>query len=90
LRLLSIVCWPIHTQAPARIDLAGGWSDTPPISYEMGGEVVNVAVLLEEDEGCPIGARASILPGEPLVRLKGIHADGTSTVSDAAQRCIDA
>jgi hypothetical protein len=56
----------------------------------MGGEVVNVAVLLEEDEGCPIGARASILPGEPLVRLKGIHADGTSTVSDAAQRCIDA
>ena len=24
-------------EAPARIDLAGGWSDTPPIAYEYGG-----------------------------------------------------
>lgn len=26
-------------QAPARIDLMGGWSDTPPICYEFGGAV---------------------------------------------------
>lgn len=25
--------------APARIDIAGGWSDTPPICYELGGAV---------------------------------------------------
>ena len=23
-------------EAPARIDMAGGWTDTPPISYEAG------------------------------------------------------
>lgn len=32
--------------APARIDLGGGWSDTPPISYEVGGEVTNLAIRL--------------------------------------------
>ncbi|QYK49372.1 MAG: hypothetical protein KF838_05845 [Phycisphaeraceae bacterium] len=30
--------------SPARIDLAGGWSDTPPICHELGGTVVNAAV----------------------------------------------
>ena len=32
--------------APVRIDLAGGWSDTPPMCVEQGGAVVNAAVLL--------------------------------------------
>jgi fucokinase len=36
----------VHASAPARIDLSGGWSDTPPITYESGGLVVNVAVNL--------------------------------------------
>lgn len=30
--------------APARIDLAGGWSDTPPICHDLGGTVVNAAI----------------------------------------------
>lgn len=30
--------------APARIDLAGGWSDTPPICHDLGGSVVNAAI----------------------------------------------
>ena len=29
----------IVASAPARIDLMGGWSDTPPICYQAGGEV---------------------------------------------------
>nr|XP_058947524.1 L-fucose kinase-like [Pocillopora verrucosa] len=37
--------WVI-AEAPARIDLSGGWSDTPPITYEQGGAVLNVAVKL--------------------------------------------
>lgn len=37
--------WVI-AEAPARIDLSGGWSDTPPITYEQGGTVLNVAVKL--------------------------------------------
>ena len=32
--------------APVRIDLAGGWSDTPPICNDLGGTVANVAVTL--------------------------------------------
>ncbi len=33
-------------EKPLRIDLAGGWSDTPPICNEMGGKVLNAAVAL--------------------------------------------
>lgn len=29
----------IFVEAPVRIDLAGGWSDTPPICYESSGAV---------------------------------------------------
>ena len=43
----------IHAAAPARIDLAGGWSDTPPITFEHGGVVVNMAVKLDGNK--PIG-----------------------------------
>lgn len=33
-------------RSPVRIDLAGGWSDTPPYSMLRGGNVVNAAVEL--------------------------------------------
>src|SRR5574344_790120 len=33
-------------RSPARVDLAGGWSDTPPFSIYNGGSVVNVAIDL--------------------------------------------
>ncbi len=45
----------ITVELPARIDLAGGWSDTPPITYEQGGVVVNMAVALDGKK--PIGAK---------------------------------
>ena len=34
-------------ELPLRIDLAGGWSDTPPICIDQGGCVLNAAVTLE-------------------------------------------
>ena len=37
----------VRATAPVRIDLAGGWSDTPPICNENGGAVLNVAVSLD-------------------------------------------
>lgn len=37
----------IRVELPLRIDLAGGWSDTPPICNEVGGCVLNAAVELE-------------------------------------------
>lgn len=38
----------VWTTAPVRIDLAGGWTDTPPICSDMGGQVVNVAITLND------------------------------------------
>lgn len=35
-----------HAAAPARIDLAGGWTDVPPFSARAGGLVVNAAIGL--------------------------------------------
>ena len=37
----------VRIERPLRIDLAGGWTDTPPICNERGGAVLNVAVTLE-------------------------------------------
>lgn len=35
-------------RSPVRIDLAGGWTDTPPYCLYSGGAVVNVAALLND------------------------------------------
>lgn len=36
----------VWSRSPVRIDLAGGWTDTPPYSLLSGGNVVNVAIEL--------------------------------------------
>ena len=36
----------VLAECPARIDVSGGWSDTPPITYEHGGAVTMVALLI--------------------------------------------
>lgn len=33
-------------RSPARLDIAGGWSDTPPYCLQEGGSVVNLAIEL--------------------------------------------
>ncbi|XP_033970067.1 LOW QUALITY PROTEIN: L-fucose kinase, partial [Trematomus bernacchii] len=68
-----------EVECPARLDLAGGWSDTPPIAFEHGGSVTNVAVRV--DGRRPIGARARRIP-EPrllLVSHSGGRDSGVST-----------
>lgn len=59
--------------------LAGGWSDTPPITYEHGGAVVDVAVLVD---GCwPIGVRVRRIerPELRLSSLTGAPRKGAAT-----------
>lgn len=46
--------WTV-VQSGARIDVAGGWSDTPPITYEHGGAVVMAAIIIDKKR--PIGAK---------------------------------
>mmetsp|Transcript_9953 Transcript_9953/g.15009 ORF Transcript_9953/g.15009 Transcript_9953/m.15009 type:complete len:1065 (-) Transcript_9953:76-3270(-) len=47
-------------QSPVRVDLAGGWSDTAPISYEYPGAVLNVAIDI--DLKCPLRCACRIIP----------------------------
>jgi galactokinase/mevalonate kinase-like predicted kinase len=56
-------------RAPARLDLGGGWTDTPPYSLERGGCVINAAVNLNGQ--APIQAYARVIP-EPEVRINSI------------------
>ena len=46
-------------RAPARLDLGGGWTDTPPYSLERGGSVINAAVNLNGQ--APIQAYARVI-----------------------------
>lgn len=67
----------VVAQAPARIDFAGGWTDTPPITYEGGGVVVNAAVRV--DGMCPIRVEARRIE-EPILEL-------SAEKDDAPLRC---
>lgn len=55
----------ITVAAPARIDLGGGWSDTPPFCLDWGGSVLNIAVAI--DGTYPIRTSIRVLE-EPLIR----------------------
>ena len=37
----------IEASSPVRLDLTGGWTDTPPYCFEEGGHVINVAIDLD-------------------------------------------
>jgi len=39
----------VSVSAPPRVDLGGGWSDTPPFCLDWGGTVLNIAVELAGD-----------------------------------------
>lgn len=54
--------------APVRVDLAGGWSDTPPITYEFGGSVTGMAVLV--DGRYPLSCRCRLVSGRTGIFLK--------------------
>jgi galactokinase/mevalonate kinase-like predicted kinase len=56
-------------RSPVRLDLAGGWTDTPPYCLEHGGRVVNVAVDLNGQP--PIQAFAR-LTSEPVITIRSI------------------
>ncbi|MBT3191991.1 MAG: bifunctional fucokinase/L-fucose-1-P-guanylyltransferase, partial [Verrucomicrobia bacterium] len=52
-------------RAPARLDLAGGWTDTPPYCLERGGAVLNLAVNLNGQP--PIQVFARVIEEKALV-----------------------
>ncbi|MCD6517348.1 MAG: hypothetical protein J7L72_08025 [Candidatus Aminicenantes bacterium] len=59
----------IWARAPARLDLGGGWTDTPPYSLEKGGCVVNAAVNLNGQPPIHVYARVS---EKPYIKINSI------------------
>ena len=49
----------IWARSPVRLDLAGGWSDTPPYCLEYGGSVLNLAVDLNGQPPIQVFAKLS-------------------------------
>ena len=56
-------------RAPVRMDLAGGWTDTPPYCLEYGGSVLNMALNLNGQPPIQVFARRT---REYTIRLHSI------------------
>lgn len=67
----------IWGRAPARLDLGGGWSDTPPYSLEHGGCVINAAVDLKGQP--PIHVYARVID-RPEIRIASIDLGAQITI----------
>jgi fucokinase len=72
----------VWVTTPVRIDLAGGWSDTPPICHEVGGDVVNMAITLNGQYPVQVMARLS---DEPRIRLSSVDLGKSVTFRTAAE-----
>lgn len=67
----------VWSRSPLRIDIAGGWTDTPPYCLLEGGNVVNVAVELNGQQ--PL--QAYVKPSrEPHIILRSIDLGATEIV----------
>jgi len=68
--------------APARLDFAGSWSDTPPYCLEHGGNVLNAAVTLNQQY--PIQAIGKVHP-EPIIRINSIDLGDHVIVTETSE-----
>ena len=68
--------------SPVRIDLAGGWTDTPPYCLMEGGDVVNIAVNLGGQQ--PIQAYVKPCPQHKVV-LRSIDLKAVEEVTTFEQ-----
>lgn len=69
----------IDARSPVRLDLAGGWSDTPPYCFDRGGAVVNVAIDL--DQGPPVRCTVRTTPQKKLI-LHSVDLGRRSEITD--------
>jgi galactokinase/mevalonate kinase-like predicted kinase len=72
----------VWSRSPVRLDLAGGWTDTPPYCLEQGGAVLNVAVLLNGQPPIQVFVRPL---REPLFRLRSIDLGIEETIRTQAE-----
>lgn len=72
----------VWVTTPVRLDFAGGWSDTPPISTELGGTVVNAAITLNGQYPVQVMAK---LNQEGVIRLSSIDLGSRITIRTTAE-----
>jgi galactokinase/mevalonate kinase-like predicted kinase len=69
----------VWARSPVRLDIAGGWTDTPPYCLEHGGRVVNLAADLNGQPPIQVFARISDRPEIVLRSIDlGLHERVTS------------
>ncbi|MCD7721089.1 MAG: bifunctional fucokinase/L-fucose-1-P-guanylyltransferase [Prevotellaceae bacterium] len=68
----------VWSRSPLRIDIAGGWTDTPPYCLSNGGNVVNLAVELNGQQ--PLQAYVKCCQ-EPKIILRSIDLGAAETVT---------
>nr|WP_245844468.1 bifunctional fucokinase/fucose-1-phosphate guanylyltransferase [Nibricoccus aquaticus] len=65
-------------RSPVRLDLAGGWTDTPPFCLQAGGSVLNVAVLLNGQPPIQVFVRPTT---DTCLQLRSIDLGSSETVN---------
>ncbi len=69
-------------RSPVRLDLAGGWTDTPPFCLQSGGSVLNVAVLLNGQPPIQVFVRPT---PDSSIQLRSIDLGSAETVNTYQQ-----
>lgn len=69
-------------RSPVRIDIAGGWTDTPPYCLMEGGNVINLAIELNGQPPLQVYVRPS---REPRIVLRSIDLGAVEVVETAEQ-----
>ena len=72
----------VWVTTPVRLDFSGGWSDTPPISTELGGTVVNAAITLNGQYPVQVMAK---LNQDGVIRLSSIDLGQRITIRTTAE-----
>lgn len=72
----------VWARSPVRIDLAGGWSDTPPYCLMEGGQVVNMAINLNGQQPLQCFVKPS---AEPRIVLRSIDMGASEVVETYEQ-----
>ena len=72
----------VWARSPVRIDIAGGWTDTPPYCLLEGGRVVNIAIELNGQPPIQTYIRPSTTP---CIILRSIDLGASETITTSAQ-----
>ena len=72
----------VDVALPVRVNLAGGWTDTPPYCNEQGGAVLNAAISLRGE--LPIRVSAKKLD-VPEIRLESVDVGASGSFTSLAE-----